>query len=213
MIMNNDNLNENNYYNVILRDEINSDEDKYLGKLIKTLRVKNNSLIDLPNAERKVFKPSSEFLFDYYKVFDKWLDDEGNAHGKNFLVQSNITLNASYNELKVPKVANVQIINDTQSMMNTFIIRSTFPIYLNDEYQIEDTVITIAQLCAYESTMDEYQTTVEFALKELDDFEGNTLELNGQFLLFDQNNYDYINDDLSVDIKLNFYRSDASTGD
>ena len=189
------------------------DEDKYLGKLIKTLRVKNNSLIDLPNAERKVFKPSSEFLFDYYKVFDKWLDDEGNAHGKNFLVQSNITLNASYNELKVPKVANVQIINDTQSMMNTFIIRSTFPIYLNDEYQIEDTVITIAQLCAYESTMDEYQTTVEFALKELDDFEGNTLELNGQFLLFDQNNYDYINDDLSVDIKLNFYRSDASTGD
>lgn len=211
--MNNDNLNENNYYNVILRDEINSDEDKYLGKLIKTLRVKNNSLIDLPNAERKVFKPSSEFLFDYYKVFDKWLDDEGNAHGKNFLVQSNITLNASYNELKVPKVANVQIINDTQSMMNTFIIRSTFPIYLNDEYQIEDTVITIAQLCAYESTMDEYQTTVEFALKELDDFEGNTLELNGQFLLFDQNNYDYINDDLSVDIKLNFYRSDASTGD
>lgn len=211
--MNNDNLNENNYYNVILRDEINSDEDKYLGKLIKTLRVKNNSLIDLPNAERKVFKPSSEFLFDYYKVFDKWLDDNGNVHGKNFLVQSNITLNASYNEVKVPKVANVQIINDTQSMMNTFIIRSTFPIYLNDEYQIENTVITIAQLCVYESTMDEYQTTVEFTLKELDDFEGNTLELNGQILLFDQNNYDYINDDLSVDIKLNFYRSDASTGD
>lgn len=211
--MNDDNLNENNYYNVILRDEINSDEDKYLGKLIKTLRVRNNSLIDLPNAERKVYKPGSEFLFDYYKVFDKWSDDDGNVYSKNFLVESNITLNASYNEITVPKVANIQIINDTQSMMNTFIIRSTFPIYLNDEYQIEDTVITIVQLCVYESTMDEYQTTVEFALKELDDFEGNTVELNGQFLLFDQNNYDYINDDLSVDIKLNFYRSDASTGD
>ena len=61
--------------------------------------------------------------------------------------------------------------------------------------------------------MNEYQTLVEFSLKELDDFEGNALELNGQILLFDQNNYAYINNDLLIDVKLNFYRSDASTGD
>lgn len=211
--MNNEILNENNYFNIILRDEINSDEDKYLGKLIKTLRVKNNSLINLPNAERKVYKPDLEFLFDCYKVFDKWSDDDGNVYSKNFLVESNITLNARYNEIKVPKVAKIQIINDTQSMMNTFIIRSTFPIYLKDEYQIDNIIITISQLCVYDSIMNEYQTTVEFLLNELDDFEGNALELNGQFLLFDQNNYDYINNDLLIDVKLNFYRSDASTGD
>lgn len=156
---------------------------------------------------------NNDLLFDYYYVFDKWLDEDDNEYKTNIFVKSNTTLNAKYNEIKVPKVAHIQIINDNQSMMSAFIIRSSFPIYMNEEYQIENILITINQLCVYDSIMNEYQTLVEFSLKELDDFEGNTLELNGQILLFDQNNYAYINNDLLIDVKLNFYRSEASTGD
>ena len=205
---------ENNYYNVILRDAIfNENEYKYLGKLIRTLRTKNNTSINLPSVERKVYKTNNDLVFDYYYVFDKWLDEDDNEYKTNIFVKSNTTLNAKYNEIKVPKVAHIQIINDNQSMMSAFIIRSSFPIYMNEEYQIENILITISQLCVYDSIMNEYQTLVEFSLKELDDFEGNALELNGQILLFDQNNYAYINNDLLIDVKLNFYRSDASTGD
>ena len=47
-------------------------------------------------------------------------------------------------KLKFQKVAHIQIINDNQSMMSAFIIRFSFPIYLNEEYQIENILITIS---------------------------------------------------------------------
>ena len=70
---------------------------------------------------------NNDLLFDYYYVFDKWLDEDDNEYKTNIFVKSNTTLNAKYNEIKVPKVAHIQIINDNQSMMSAFIIRSSFP--------------------------------------------------------------------------------------
>ena len=60
-------LEEENYYNVVLRDEIVNDyEHVYLGKLINTYRVKNNSTITLPKVERKVIKASTFAMYDKY---------------------------------------------------------------------------------------------------------------------------------------------------
>lgn len=208
------NLEENNYYNVILRDAIvNNYEDKYLGKLIKTYRVKNNEKIALPSIERKIIKSFLNDNYDRYFIFSKWIDESLNEFTANDLVNSDKSLTVKYNYIYVPLVANIQVINGEQTMMNSFTIHSSFLIYMDSEYNIENYKIKIQVINSEYESDGEYKNTINFTIEDLDDFEGNILELSDAIYLYLDSKKNNQYEDLLIDLKLNIYRSDASTGD
>lgn len=208
------NLEENNYYNVVLRDAIINDyEDRYLGKLIKTYRVKNNSKIILPSIKRKILKSFLNDNYDRYFIFNKWIDESLNEFTSDDLVNSDKHLTVKYNYIYVPLVANIQVVNGEQTMMNPFTIISSFPIYMDNEYNIENYRIKI-QITNSECVSDnKYKNTINFTVEDLDDFEGNILELSDAIYLYLDRTTKTQYEDLLIDLKLNIYRSDASTGD
>lgn len=207
-------IQENEYFNVILRDSIEIEyEKRYLGKLLKTLRVKNNELIDLPNIERKVKKASQNEIYDKYFIFDKFIDEESNEFSSNNLVNSNKTLNVKYKYICVPKVANVQLVSGIQTMMGTFTIKTSFPIYLKEYYKVDDYDIKTTVVSNYNELYKEYENRISIIVEDLFDFEGNTLELNDVVYLYKDANKTKKEDDLLIDLKINIYRSDTSIGD
>ena len=207
-------IQENEYFNVILRDSIEIEYVKrYLGKLLKTLRVKNNELIVLPNIERKVKKASQNEIYDKYFIFDKFIDEESNEFSSNNLVNSNKTLNVKYKYICVPKVANVQLVSGIQTMIGTFTIKTSFPIYLKEYYKVDDYDIKTTVVSNYNELYKEYENRISIIVEDLFDFEGNTLELNDVVYLYKDANKTKKEDDLLIDLKINIYRSDTSIGD
>ena len=207
-------IQENEYFNVILRDSIEIEyEKRYLGKLLKTLRVKNNELIVLPNIERKVKKASQNEIYDKYFIFDKFIDEESNEFSSNNSVNSNKTLNVKYKYICVPKVANVQLVSGIQTMMGTFTIKTSFPIYLKEYYKVDDYDIKTTVVSNYNELYKEYENRISIIVEDLFDFEGNTLELNDVVYLYKDANKTKKEDDLLIDLKINIYRSDTSIGD
>lgn len=208
------NLEDENYYNVVLRDEIFNDyEHVYLGKLINTYRVKNNSTITLPKVERKVIKATTFAMYDKYYIFDKWIDEEMNDFISDNLINTNKTITAKYKYIYVPKVANIQEINGVQNMMNTFIVKSSFPIYVRSYYFVEDYLIKTNVITNYNELTREYETEIKFVIEELEEFEGNSLSINDNIYLFKEPSKINLYDDLIITLNMNIYRSDASTGD
>ena len=208
------NLEDENYYNVVLRDEIFNDyEHVYLGKLINTYRVKNNSTITLPKVERKVIKASTFAMYDKYYIFDKSIDEEMNHFISDNLINTNKTITAKYKYIYVPKVANIQEINGVQNMMNTFIVKSSFPIYVRSYYFVEDYLIKTNVITNYNELTREYETEIKFVIEELEEFEGNSLSINDNIYLFKEPSKINLYDDLIITLNMNIYRSDASTGD
>ena len=196
-------IQENEYFNVILRDSIEIEyEKRYLGKLLKTLRVKNNELIVLPNIERKVKKASQNEIYDKYFIFDKFIDEESNEFSSNNLVNSNKTLNVKYKYICVPKVANVQLVSGIQTMMGTFTIKTSFPIYLKEYYKVDDYDIKTTVVSNYNELYKEYENSISIIVEDLFDFEGNTLELNDVVYLYKDANKTKKEDDLLIDLKI-----------
>lgn len=98
-------------------------------------------------------------------------------------------------------------------MMNTFIVKSSFPIYVRSYYFVEDYLIKTNVITNYNELTREYETEIKFVIEELEEFEGNSLSINDNIYLFKEPSKINLYDDLIITLNMNIYRSDASTGD